>query len=130
VLVGVVSQDSAGKIRFPQLPPSPGLYQFKVLRKSAVDAIYVGETDNIQRRFSHYRNPGPTQATNLRLNALFKARLLEEARINVEVVTDSAWMTWSGDETQADLSKKSVRRLFENFVLCVEGTDDVESLNR
>ena len=26
--------------------------------------LYVGETDNLQRRLAHYRNPGPTQATN------------------------------------------------------------------
>ena len=70
--IGTAQRDEEGKIKFPKLPARPGLYQFKIFRSDGSQAIYVGETDNLQRRFAHYRNPGPTQATNLRLNALSK----------------------------------------------------------
>jgi hypothetical protein len=128
--VGVVAQDADGKVRFPTLPTKPGLYQFKIFGRDGSQAIYVGETDNLQRRFAHYRNPGPTQATNLRLNALFKELLSKGATIEVEIVTDQAWISWSESEVTADLARKSVRRLFENFVLCAERASEVEDLNR
>ncbi len=32
------------------------------------ETVYVGESDNLRRRISHYRNPGPTQRTNIRIN--------------------------------------------------------------
>ena len=31
---------------------------------------YVGESDNFSRRMGNYRNSGPTQSTNIRLDAL------------------------------------------------------------
>jgi len=127
--VDSISQDADGKIRFPKLPASPGLYQIKIFRPDGNPAIYVGETDNLQRRFAHYRNPGPTQQTNLRLNALLKELLSRNAKIEIEIVTDRAWISWSGPEVKANLGRKPIRRLFENFVLCIERADNVEDLN-
>jgi hypothetical protein len=128
---GTLTQDKDGRIRFPKLSAAPGLYQFKIFRSDGTRAVYVGETSDIQRRFAHYRNPGPTQQTNIRLNAMFTELLLQGAKIEIEIVTDGAWTIWnSGNEVKADLSKKAVRRLFENFVLCAEQAVDVENLNR
>jgi hypothetical protein len=119
-----------GKIGFPKAPSAPGLYQFKVFGRDGTHAIYVGETDNVQRRFVHYRNPGPTQLTNLRLNSLFADLLSKGARIEVEIATEDVWIAWTRDQMKADLSKKPVRRLFENLALCAERADDVQNLNR
>jgi hypothetical protein len=127
---GLALEDTDGKIKFPKLPAKPGLYQFKIFRRDGGQAIYVGESDNLQRRFAHYRNPGPTQQTNLRLNALFRELLSQQARIEVQIVTDRVWLTWSGPEMPGDLRRKSVRRLFENFVQCAERAESVEDLNK
>jgi hypothetical protein len=109
---------------------SPGLYRFRISKFDGGAAIYVGETDNLQRRFAHYRNPGPTQATNLRLNAFFLAVISSGGRIEVDIVIDKAWLTWSDVEVKADFRRKSFRRLFENLVLSAERADSIEDLNK
>jgi hypothetical protein len=129
--IGRVSSDGSGKIKFPKLPAKAGLYQFRTRRPDGTVGRYVSETDNLQRRFAHYRNPGPTQPTNLRLNALFKELLLQGGDIEVAIVTDCAWIMQQDHKEQlADLTQKSVRRLFENFVLVVDKAHQVEDLNK
>jgi hypothetical protein len=127
--IGQVELDSDGKIRFPKLPTKPGIYHFRIRRADGSAGRYIGETDNLQRRFAHYRNPGPTQQTNLRLNALFKALLSEGGNIETSIVTESAWFRKNGVEEPANLSDKNVRRLFENLALVIEKADEIEDLN-
>lgn len=122
--------DSSGKLGFPKLPTSPGLYRFSVLKLDGTRSEYIGETDNLQRRFAHYRNPGPTQATNLRLNALFRQSLSEGGQIDISVAVEKAWISWGRSEVNADFRSKYVRRLFENFVLAADGGVEIDSLNR
>lgn len=129
-LVGRAILDNSGKIKFPKLPPKAGLYQFRIERPIGGVGRYVGETDILQRRFAHYRNPGPTQPTNLRLNALFKELLLQGGSIEIAIVTDRAWIIRENGEELADLTDKRVRRLFENFVLVMDKAHDVEDLNK
>jgi hypothetical protein len=128
--VGSTVIDDAGKLKFPRVSTSPGLYRFRISKLNGGAAIYVGETDNLQRRFAHYRNPGPTQATNLRLNAFFLAVISSGGSIEVDIVIDKAWLTWSDVEVKADFRRKSARRLFENLVLCAERADSIEDLNK
>jgi hypothetical protein len=129
-VVGSVKLDEKGKIAFPKLPSKAGLYKFRVEKIDGSFGRYVGETDNLNRRFGHYRNPGPTQATNLRLNALFKELLRRGETIEVAIVTDRVWILRNNRDEVADLSDKSMRRLFENFVLVMDKARDVEDLNK
>jgi hypothetical protein len=129
-VVGFVTLEAEGKIRFPKLATKPGLYEFRIQKPGGRSGRYVGETDNLQRRFSHYRNPGPTQLTNLRLNAVFKELLSHDATIQVAIVTGHAWIARANVEEAADFTRKDVRRLFENFILVADSGTDVESLNR
>jgi hypothetical protein len=92
--------------------------------------MYVGEAENLQRRFAHYRNPGPTQATNLRINSLFFEVLSGGGAIHLDTATDEVWVILDGQEIPADLARKDVRRLFENFVLATQSISEVECLNR
>jgi hypothetical protein len=64
--IGKVSLDAHGKLRFPAAPSAPGLYRFSI-HSASRDSAYVGETDNVQRRFQGYRTPGVTQSTNIRI---------------------------------------------------------------
>lgn len=66
--IGEVQLDEQGKLRCPRSPSKPGVYAFRFVGPEAAATKYIGEPDNLQRRVAHYRNPGPTQATNIRLN--------------------------------------------------------------
>jgi predicted GIY-YIG superfamily endonuclease len=93
------------------------------------ESIYIGESDNLWRRFGNYRNPGPSQQTSLRINAVLKSWLEAGGEISVAIM-DEAWIDAETGQEKGDLSKKSIRRMFENFAVSSSHGDDVESLNR
>ncbi len=67
---GGVTLDSEGRLTFARLPERPGVYRFRFEDgRRGLLGVYIGESDNLARRMSNYRNPGPTQPTNQRLNA-------------------------------------------------------------
>jgi hypothetical protein len=122
--------DVGSKIQFPKLPSDPGLYRLRISRLDESNALYAGETDNLQRRFAQYRNPGPTQGTNIRLNALCVQTLAAGGVVSLAIATE-AWLAWdSSPEVRADFRRKSVRRLFENLVVSADKAVEVEDLNR
>lgn len=127
---GQVQSEPTGKIRFPAAKQVGGLYRFRVFYSSGERAVYVGETDNLERRFAHYRNPGPTQVTNIRINALFAEVLTSGGTIDLDIVVDQAWINTGGADCAADLTRKDTRRLFENFVLVSQRVVGIECLNR
>jgi hypothetical protein len=128
--IGTVNLDGNWKLEFPKAPAKGGLYRFNIERRRGGASRYVGETDNLNRRFAHYRNPGPTQPTNLRVNALFKELILNSETITVSVVIDQAWLLRNNKEEIADFSSKNMRRLFEDFASVMGKADDVEEINR
>jgi hypothetical protein len=125
--LGPVTIEPFGKLRFPPAPPIAALYRFKVGGEGG--AVYVGETENLARRFGHYRNPQPRQETNYRINGFLTAILRREGQVNVAAVTDEAWIQTVAGRAKANLAVKSIRRMFENLAMATEGADDVESLN-
>jgi len=117
------------RVEFPAAQSVPALYRFR-FRNPASEALYIGETENLARRFTLYRNPGPSQQTNLRLNGKFRDALSSGAEIAVAVVITSAWIEMGGSRTLADFSARAMCRLFENAAI-IEGLGvSVESLNR
>lgn len=108
--LGAICVD-ATKLVFPNAPETPGLYRFDF-----GDRMYVGETDRLRRRFQHYRTPGPTQTTNLRLNMIIAEVLAKSGTAEVSVVTD-ATVEIEGVTTALDLSRKSARLLIESAAL-------------
>lgn len=113
----------------PKAPDSPGLYRFRIMG-AGTETRYVGETANIRRRFHHYCKPGPSQATNLRLNECLSSALRDGAEIGVATVTGTVAVTLNGHEQAHDLSNKAIRRLLENAALASGANAAVESLNR
>jgi hypothetical protein len=99
------------KLASPTAPETPGLYRFDF-----GDRICVGETDRLRRRFQHYRTPGPTQTTNIRLNAIITEVLANAGTAEVSVVTD-AIVEIEGMTTALDLTQKSARLLLESAAL-------------
>jgi hypothetical protein len=105
----------AGKLRFPDAPEIPGIYRFVLIRGQA-ERLYIGETDRLRRRFQHYRTPGPTQPTNVRLNTVIYALLEDGGRVTVSTITQAGTEV-EGVRGFLDLRDKAARLLVENAAL-------------
>lgn len=129
VPLGRVVCDAAGRLAFPVAEALPAIYRFRI-RRSDSEKRYIGQTENLARRFGHYRNPGPSQQTNIRLNAEFLKELDAGAEISVAAVTAGAWIDWGSGPVIADMSSIATRCLLENAAILDDGAVGVESLNR
>ena len=115
--LGEILLDDLGKPQFPRAPQRPGLYKFEFLNGD-IRSVYIGETDRLDRRFQHYRTPGPTQQTNIRLNALITETLRASGtKVTVQILTDGALIMLNSESTAADLTRKMVRVLLEQAAL-------------
>jgi hypothetical protein len=113
---GEVRLDIAGKPEFPRLTTKPGVYAFRFAGPEGVTSVYVGEAENLQRRVAHYRNPGPTQATNIRVNERMRSHLSLNSRITMQLIVD-AQVEVDGNAEACDLSNAFARRFVENAAL-------------
>jgi hypothetical protein len=127
--LGSLMLDDSGKLVFPQVPDIAGLYRFRLLGAGQI-RHYIGETVRLRRRFSHYAKPGPSQATNIRINALLREHLEAGERIEIDIMTDADSMVIVGDATPVNFTDKATRRLFEHAAIVAEGGEEIESLNR
>lgn len=58
---GPITLDSAGLPTFPPLPRVPGLYRYDFgLDNTGIRTLYVGESAELARRASNYRNAKTT----------------------------------------------------------------------
>jgi len=115
-VVGEVSLGAGAKLRFPPLPSTPGVYRFRLLGLTDSISAYIGETDNLRRRSNGYRNPGPTQQTNIRMERQIHGHLDKGGVVKFAIATGGTLIV---DEESAplDLSLKSHRLLLENASL-------------
>lgn len=127
---GAVTLDSDGKPSFPSLPRVPGIYKLMLAEPEGTTAVYIGETDDLKRRSGNYRNPGPSQRTSLRINALLKAQLAAGTKITMAIAT-KAMLEINGVTGDLDLTRKASRLLAENAALVkatLAGVDRIENL--
>jgi hypothetical protein len=110
----------------------PGLYRMTLTSgvAGARPQVYIGETDNLRRRLSsNYRNPGPSQQTSLRVNALLRAHLTAGGQVDLAVAV-AATLWRDGDEQALDLHRKAGRLLAESAALVLaQVTADADVLN-
>jgi hypothetical protein len=126
--LGLVDLDSAHALRFPSTPSAPGLYRFHLIGEGFIRR-YVGETADLRRRFAHYRRPGPSQQTNIRLNKLLSEHVASGGRVELDIITGGTILTIGEARIDADFSDKATRRLFEYAALVAHGGAAVDSLN-
>lgn len=121
---GRVGLDEIGRLIFPRLTTDAGLYRFRLRSGNRATSTYLGESDNLARRMTHYRSPGPSQRTNLRLNALLREALANE--VLVELATVQVAQILIGESWgRQDLNLRPARLLAENAALLnvkAEGT--------
>lgn len=120
---------SQSKLVFPEVPKEAGVYRFRLSGEGRLRS-YIGESANLRARFGFYRNPGPTQATNLRLNALMIEHLEEEGAIGLDLITQIGELMEGNFKKERSLSDKAVRRLLEQAAIVADDATEIESLNR
>ncbi|GLP88066.1 hypothetical protein [Tritonibacter mobilis] len=125
--IGAILRED-GELRFPEVAAEAGLYRFRLLSKAG-DKSYIGETANVRRRFAHYRKPGPSQATNLRINSAFLEHLAAGGTIFVDLIKHGATVDTGDGSSFANLADKVTRRLLENAALLSSNSPEVENLN-
>ena len=126
--IGEVRLDIGSRLTFPKAPAKAGLYRFEVAQSQQY-AAYIGETDQLPRRFQHYRTPGPSQQTNLRVNAHFLEVLKTGGKISDTVVTTASIEINDNPSRPADFSQKCERVLLEHAAICSERGAEVRILN-
>jgi hypothetical protein len=116
-----ITLDEGGKLTFGALETAPGLYRMMLTGINLTrPKVYIGETDNLRRRLvGNYRNPGPTQQTSLRINALLREHLNAGGAADLSIAT-SVSVILSKARLQLDLRRKASRLLAENAALVVE----------
>jgi hypothetical protein len=127
--LGRVELGLGSKLVFPMADAVPALYRFRI-RRADTEKCYIGQTENLSRRLGLYRNPGPSQQTNIRLNAEMVQALAAGAEIGVSAVTADAWIDRGAGPVPADLSSVATRCLLENAAILESAAIDVEALNR
>lgn len=127
--LGAVVLDIDRKLVLPAAPVVAGLYRF-IVRSGTHATVYVGEAVNLKRRFGHYRLPGNTQQTNLRINALLTEVLDAGGAAALDIAYEDIGLNIGGEFIEADLANKAVRRMVEHAAIVAHGGTDVEILNR
>ena len=127
--LGPVQAEDNGMLLFPVAPRRPGLYRFRLSGNGGA-RHYVGETDELRRRFQNYRTPGKSQQTNLRMNAEFRGHLTAGGRIGVDIVIGQIAVLAAGEPVEVNLAGKAMRRLLEHAALVDEAAAGTTLLNR
>lgn len=127
--LGHVRTDDDRRLLFPTAPRQPGLYRFR-LSSGGTTRHYVGETDNLQRRFQNYRTPDPSQRTNIRRNAEFRDHIETGGSIDVDIASDGITVVAGDDPVCVDLADKATRRLLEHASLVDASAAGIALLNR
>lgn len=121
IVVGEVLLD-AGQLRFPIVGYVPGVYAFDLGDKR----LYIGEADQLRRRFQHYRTPGGHSDTlrpntNRRVNRAIVSRLASgEARVSICTAADIVHL---GSRSALDLRSKTSRLLVESAAVTAARLD-------
>jgi hypothetical protein len=113
--LGAVGLGTEGRLQFPKVASSPGVYRLTLWDAGAVGRIYVGESVNLARRVRNYVRPGPTQATSLRINALLIEHV-QRAEVSFDIAGDIRF-TVDGRHIAVDLTRKADRVLVEHAAL-------------
>lgn len=125
-VLGLVALDG-DRPAFPKAPEAPGLYRFW-FDLDGHRRVYVGEDANLRRRFNGYRNPGPTQQTNLRMLPRIQAVLHGGGAVRVDIC-DAVEVLAGPDRVASDLGSPFVRRLAENASLVVAVAAGLDVVN-
>lgn len=114
--LGDIKLDDNNKFVFPAVEPISGLYRLEMHRPPHT-LVYIGETENLRRRFIEYRSPGKTQKTNRRICAELLRTFRDKGSASVSVVMDNAWLCTDSGCTAALIGSSNHRKLLEQVAI-------------
>jgi len=126
--LGTLGLDAKGCVEFPKVTAAAGLYRYRI-DKISQPQVYIGESSSLRRRFTNYRNPGPTQTPNIRLNALLREAITSGAVVSVDVIIDTLKVKIDGKDVSMDLNDKALRRMIEHAAIVASAGTAVEIVN-
>ncbi len=91
----------------------PTIYTWVLISKSGEKSYYLGETGKLSGRVSHYMNPGPTQATNLRI----KAEMEKSKEVLLYTININNLKLNGINISETDLEDKYIRRGLEGLLI-------------
>ncbi len=111
--------------RFPDSPTRhmrkyrvPGVYRWAAFNHDAgLEAMYVGEAEDLERRLKHYLKPGKSQFTNLRIKALLEDYQSRGMEIRLQLVAFDDFIFNSCKLVSTNLSDPFARGLIENLTI-------------
>lgn len=107
VRAGQITLDDVCLPRFPPLPRLPGLYRYDFgLDNNGVRTLYVGESIDLARRASNYRN-----AKSDRSRQRIHKEIVQHLRAGGSIDFAIAMQVQLDDRQSTDLRLKSARRL-------------------
>lgn len=120
--IGAVTRDPDGRLRFADPPRGPGIYRLILWgrRGQARPEVYIGEAQDLRRRWSNYRHPGPTQHTSVRVHAQLLDHLGHGGQIALAVATSATLQDSDRDPTALPLTRKTARVLAEHAAVALE----------
>lgn len=127
--IGNVKLDENENLTFSKPPSIPGVYKLTIISEFK-NSIYIGQTENLLRRFQHYRTPGPSQKTNIRLNIIMIEQLKSGSKITISIISNNASLNRDGINSHANFSKRNERILFEHGALVALKNTTLEVLNK
>ena len=113
--VGEVRLGTDGKLLMPDPGRGPGTYRFRLTGGEA-PSVYIGESEDMSRRFGQYRNPEASQRTNVRMNERMRGRIAGGGVVRVAVVIEAVLRVAECHEL-LDLAHPTGRRLVEEHLL-------------
>ncbi|HET7034295.1 MAG TPA: hypothetical protein VFI42_01305 [Thermomicrobiaceae bacterium] len=120
-----------GKLAFPKVPNVAGVYRLTLLDAAGNrTGVCVGEAARFQPRFQNYQTPGPSQATNLRMNSILSDTLRQGGTVRVEIITEAQAKIGEEPLPSLGLTQKARRRLVERAAEVIERESGAPELNR
>ena len=113
--LGAVRLGPDGKLMIPDPGPGPGIYRFRLTRGGA-PSVYIGESEDIRRRFGQYRTPESSQRTNIRVHGWMFERIEAGGTLEVAVVAQAVLRVGESHE-RLDLGRRTSRLLVEEHLL-------------
>lgn len=108
----------------------PAIYRWVSRRlDGTVESVYVGETDNLGRRIYGYLNPGPSQQTNLHMNAELKELVAGDHVITLERVRFESIRLGGVEIPTTSLADKHVRVMLEHALLLAAQAQGISTRN-
>lgn len=110
-VAGAVTMDGRGKPVMPDVPAEAGVFRVVFIAGGRVEAVIVGETDNLRRTTNGFRSPRKQRA-NVRMNERLRQHLRAGGEVSVEVATDARFYA-AGQRASVDLDDAAARVLVE-----------------